>query len=69
MAVININRNQFEEMVHSGKTVLVEFSAPWCVYCRRLAPALESVAEEYKIRWYSLRLTLMMSRNWRRPKL
>ena len=27
MAVININRNQFEEMVHSGKTVLVEFSA------------------------------------------
>ena len=28
MAVININRNQFEEMVHSGKTVLVEFSAP-----------------------------------------
>ena len=46
MAVIN--RNQFEEMVHSGKTVLVEFSAPWCVYCRRLAPALESVAEEYR---------------------
>ena len=48
MEVININRNQFEEMVHSGKTVLVEFSAPWCVYCRRLAPSLESVAEEYK---------------------
>ena len=43
-----INRNQFEEMVHSGKAVLVEFSAPWCVYCRRLAPALESVAEEYQ---------------------
>ena len=48
MAVININRNQFEEMVHSGKTVLAAFSAPWCVYCRRLAHALESVAEEYK---------------------
>ena len=48
MAVVNINRNQFEEMVHSGNAVLVEFSAPWCVYCRRLAPALESVAEEYK---------------------
>ena len=46
MEVININRNQFEEMVHSGKTVLVEFSAPWCVNCRPLAPSLESVAEE-----------------------
>ena len=33
MAVVNINRNQFEEMVHSGNAVLVEFSAPWCVYC------------------------------------
>ena len=53
MAVININRNQFEEMVHSGKTVLVEFSAPWCVYCRRLAPALESVAEEYNCLLYT----------------
>ena len=40
MAVVNINRNQFEEMVHSGNAVLVEFSAPWCVYCRRLAPVL-----------------------------
>ena len=48
MAVPNINRNQFKQMVHSGQTVLVEFSAPWCVYCRRLAPALESVAEEYQ---------------------
>lgn len=47
MAVININKNQFEQMVHSEKAVLVEFSAPWCGYCRRLAPALESVAEEY----------------------
>ena len=35
MEVININRNQFEEMVHSGKTVLVEFSAP----CAYIAPS------------------------------
>ena len=57
MAVININRNQFEEMVHSGKTVLVEFSAPWCVYCRRLAPALESVAEDVYKRQIPMRAT------------
>ena len=28
MAVININRNQFEEMVHSGKTVWWSFQLP-----------------------------------------
>ena len=41
----------FPEIVkryRDGHAVLVKFSAPWCVYCRRLAPALESVAEEYK---------------------
>ena len=64
MAVININRNQFEEMVHSGKTVLVEFSAPWCVYCRRLAPALESVAEEYKDRLLALSSLRNPGRSW-----
>ena len=35
MAVISINGKEFEQLVHSGQTVLVEFSAPWCVYCRR----------------------------------
>ena len=65
MAVININRNQFEEMVHSGKTVLVEFSAPLLrIYCRRLAPALKALLRNIRIRWYSLLSTLMMSRNW-----
>lgn len=69
MAVININRNQFEEMVHSGKTVLVEFSAPWCVYCRRLAPSLESVAEEYKDTLVFTAVNIDDNRNWLRPRL
>ena len=42
------NKRTLDEYVAEGKTVLVEFSAPWCVYCRRLAPALEKIAEEYK---------------------
>lgn len=69
MEVININRNQFEEMVHSGKTVLVEFSAPWCVYCRRLAPSLESVAEEYKDTLVFTAVNIDDNRNWLRPRL
>lgn len=49
MSVINMRKSHFHhEVFHSGKPVLVEFSAPWCVYCRRLAPAFERVAEEYQ---------------------
>lgn len=42
------NKRTLDEYAAGGKMVLVEFSAPWCVYCRRLAPAMEKIAEEYK---------------------
>lgn len=47
MAAININKEQFEQMVGNGKTILVDFWAPWCGYCRRIAPAYDRVAESY----------------------
>ena len=48
MSVIQMNQDQFNNMVVNGTdTVLVEFWAPWCVYCRRIAPALEKVAQQY----------------------
>jgi len=43
-----LNKNSLEQYAADGKMVLVEFSAPWCVYCRRLAPAMEKIAEEYQ---------------------
>ena len=30
-----------------GKPVLVEFWANWCVYCRRIAPALSQLSQQY----------------------
>ena len=49
MAVVNMNNQLFKENIeNSGKPVMVEFWAPWCVYCRRIAPALKKVAEEYQ---------------------
>ena len=30
--------------------MLVEFHAPWCVYCRRIGPALKKVAERHRER-------------------
>ena len=49
MSVIQMNQDQFNNMVVNGTdAVLVEFWAPWCVYCRRIAPALQKVAEQYR---------------------
>lgn len=47
MAIVNLNLEQFNRNMQGDQPVLVEFMAPWCVYCRRIAPALGTVAEQY----------------------
>ena len=42
-----MNMESFNQQVLQDKnTVLVEFWAPWCVYCRRIAPAMKKLAQE-----------------------
>ena len=46
--MIELNQELYHKHVLEGtQPVLVEFWAPWCVYCRRIAPALKKVAEQY----------------------
>ena len=48
MKELNMNLEMFEKnRKESEKPVLVEFWAPWCVYCRRIAPAYDKIAEQY----------------------
>ena len=41
-----MDQNMFESRIQESKPVLVEFWAPWCVYCRRIAPALDKLADQ-----------------------
>ena len=47
MAAMNINEQQLHELISSEKTILVDFWAPWCGDCRRIAGAYDQIADEY----------------------
>ena len=49
MTAIDLNKELFEKYINdSEKPVLVDFWAPWCVYCRRIGPGLNILAEQYR---------------------
>lgn len=47
MAAMQINNTQFQQWMQEGKTILVDYWAPWCGYCRRIGPAYDKIVEEY----------------------
>jgi thioredoxin 1 len=47
MAAVHLNMEEFEKMViQEGKPALIDFWAPWCVYCRRINAAYDQIARE-----------------------
>ena len=45
--MINMNEELFRSAMNEKKPVMVEFSAPWCSYCRKIEPALKKVDQQY----------------------
>lgn len=42
-----INKENFEEVMASGKPVVIDFWAEWCGPCRMVAPIVDELAAEY----------------------
>jgi len=45
MAVMELTQENFEQVVTSNSTVIVDYWAPWCGPCRGFAPVFERVAD------------------------
>ena len=46
MAALKINSEQFQSYLTGGTPILVEYMAPWCMYCRRIGPALDHISQQ-----------------------
>ena len=45
MPVVELTKENFEQVITSNATVIVDYWAPWCGPCRGFAPVFEKVAE------------------------
>ncbi len=46
MSVLTVNKNNFETVTASDKTVLLDFYADRCGPCRMVSPLVDEIAEE-----------------------
>ncbi len=47
MAVIELNKDNFNTVINTDKTVLIDFFATWCGPCRMVSPIVDEIAEEH----------------------
>ncbi|MCC6608567.1 MAG: thioredoxin [Burkholderiales bacterium] len=47
MATLELNQENFEQIVSDNDMVVVDFWAPWCAPCRSFAPTFEAASERH----------------------
>ena len=47
MELKHLNAQEFEAILQSGQSAMIDFSAVWCGPCQILAPVMEKLAEQY----------------------
>lgn len=45
---MKVTEENFNQMIASGKPVMVDFGATWCGPCKALAPRIEEIEKEYE---------------------
>ncbi|MCD6102016.1 MAG: thioredoxin [Candidatus Cloacimonetes bacterium] len=43
---LELNEKNFDTVINSGKVVLVDFGAEWCMPCKMMGPVIDELANE-----------------------
>lgn len=47
MAVIELDKSNFEQTIENNPLVIVDFWAPWCGPCKGFAPTYSTISEQF----------------------
>ena len=48
MASVELNKDNFDEIIKNNDFVIVDFWAPWCGPCKSFGPVFEETSEKYE---------------------
>ncbi len=46
MSVLSVTKVNFESIINSGKVILLDFYADWCMPCKMMSPIVDEISDE-----------------------